>query len=359
MVYRNLNMIFTVEPSEFFVNPDTTDNFFQNRSDGTLGPSDAIRINESALSEHRSLRRQLSNAGIITASIKGPIGRPDAIFPNNSFSIHERNQSPLVILYPMSPGRQRELPDDFIDFLKAISGDQFYDLRHFEEENKFLEGTGVLNFSEDEKSVYMGRSERASEEVLKEVIQILEIAEQNTFVFDMFDEQGRKIYHTNVIAWVGREIFAICLESIPDGAEKEKLLQKVASDRLVLLNLSFHEVNQFSGNALEIVNTEGQPYLTISKTGYNAFTPLNRAIIDQYYQGRVITIDADTIQQYGGGSVRCMEAKASLSPILLNEVAGELKRAYSHLLLDNLKTIPEGIPSVASNVALLREANYE
>jgi hypothetical protein len=358
-VQQNLSIVFTVEPEEFFVNPDTTDNHFQDRSVHAEMPSMAMKISALALQEHKQLRKQLSDSGIVVAAIKGPHGHPDAIFPNNSFSLHERNGKPLVILYPMSIGRRQELPKEFIEFLKTISGNQFYDLRHFEQQGKFLEGTGVLNFSADEKSVFMGRSERANEEVLSEVTKILDISDEDTFVFDMFDDQGRKIYHTNVISWVGKDIFAICLESIPDGHEKENLVKRIAASGMTLLDLSFFEVNQFAGNALELVNHQGQSYLSISETGYNGLSQKNRDIVNHYYEGRVISIDAKTIQQYGGGSVRCMEAKGSFSGPVLNSISGILKSSFGYLLLDDTPNATEVPRTVAVSGELTREANYK
>lgn len=353
MVSHNLSMVFTVEPSEFFVNPQTADNFFQDRSEKSEDPARAIKINEIAIAEHRSLRKKLADAGIASVAINGPEGCPDAIFPNNSFSVHERDGKAVAILYPMSPGRRQELPDDFIEFLKKISGNQFFDLRYYEEQGKFLEGTGVLNFSNDETTVYMGRSERANEEVLHKVCELLGIQADETFVFDMFDEQGRKIYHTNVISWVGKDIFAICLDSIPEGDAKRKLTQKIASEGMKLVDLTFDEVNKFSGNALEVTNSQGYSYLTISQTGYDALSPQNRITIDGYYQGRVIASDAHTIQKYGGGSVRCMEAKASLSRNLLHDILGTIKSSFGHLLLDQQSSpVPTG-DYVSSNL------NYE
>jgi hypothetical protein len=181
----------------------------------------------------------------------------------------------------------------------------------------------------------MGRSERANEEVLAKAADILGIRPQDRYVFDMYDQQGRKIYHTNVISWIGESLFAVCLDSIPNGHEKDRLMRHVATSGKTLINLSFDEVNSFGGNALEVVARDGQRYLTVSKSGYEGYSTDNRSIVDDCYQGRVLAIDIPTIQRLGGGSVRCMEAKATLLPATASNVLGIMRKSLSGITLDH------------------------
>lgn len=306
MCAARTSLIFTVEPDRFFANPLTLDNFFQFR-----GHADDD-VSNAAIKEHRELRKRLAAADIACAALRGPEGKPDAVFPNNSFSFHEKNGKVIAILYPMSPGRRNELPEKFLSFLKVVTDKNVYDLRHHEAQQRYLEGTGTLNFNHDETAVYMGRSERADEDLMHEVADILSISRHNRFVFDIKDEEGRPVYHTNVVNWVGKDIFAICWNSLPDGAEKSYLRDHVNANYKTVVDLSFAEVNAYAGNALEAVNAQGLSFLTISLSGYEGLTAANRAIIDAHYPGRVLAVPAGTIQKFGGGSVRCMEAQGCL-----------------------------------------------
>lgn len=302
------SVIFTVEPPEFFANPLTLDNYFQDRQTDF-----SKSLSYQAVEEHKSFCLSLLSQSIFCKTIKGPEGRPDCIFPNNSFSIHEKGGEVYVILYPMSVGRQNELTPQFIEFLKEVAGDKFYDLRYFQDHKMYLEGTGAINFNTQQDVVFMGRSERAHEKVLNVVCEILGIDPENKYIFDILDAKGRAIYHTNVVSWVGQDIFSMCWESIPEGKEKERLLEYVKKQYEYNLSLSFQEIDNFSGNALEVLSLKGERVLTISRTGYDRMSADNRDILDAYYQGKIIIAAVDIIQKLGGGSVRCMEAQALLT----------------------------------------------
>ena len=90
--------------------------------------------------------------------------RPDAVFPNNWISVHHSGE---VILYPMAtPNRWEACPDwsmlmcdglwlvrrlerrqDLIQWLKDNFEDhKVIDLMRYEDEGKFLEGTGSIVF---------------------------------------------------------------------------------------------------------------------------------------------------------------------------------------------------------------------
>ena len=67
--------------------------------------------------------------------------KPDAIFPNNWFSTHDDG---TVFIYPMMANvRRLEARMDIIKFLEEVYRvDRLIDLRKFENEGMFLEGTG-------------------------------------------------------------------------------------------------------------------------------------------------------------------------------------------------------------------------
>ena len=87
------------------------------------------------------------------------------------------------------------------------------DLKSYENEGVFLEGTGSIVFDHPYKKAYACLSLRTSIELLEKVCYSLEY---DTMTFKAFDESGKAIYHTNVMMWIGTTVAAICADSIKD-----------------------------------------------------------------------------------------------------------------------------------------------
>jgi hypothetical protein len=48
-------------------------------------------------------------------------------------------------------------------------------------------------------------------------------------VFDAVDKKGNPIYHTNVMMEVGTQVAVVCLESLRNDDEREKLVARLIS----------------------------------------------------------------------------------------------------------------------------------
>jgi hypothetical protein len=66
----------------------------------------------------------------------------------------------------------------------------------------------------------------------------------------------------------------------------------------------------FCGNVLELQNDEGEKFLAMSQTAYDAFTPEQREVLGR--DKTLLPFDITTIETIGGGSVRCMLAEVFL-----------------------------------------------
>ena len=87
------------------------------------------------------------------------------------------------------------------------------DLKNYENEGIFLEGTGSIVFDHPYKKAYACLSSRTSIVLLKKVCETLGY---DSVTFEAFDESGQAIYHTNVMMWIGTTVGAICAESLQD-----------------------------------------------------------------------------------------------------------------------------------------------
>jgi hypothetical protein len=69
-------------------------------------------------------------------------------------------------------------------------------------------------------------------------------------------------------------------------------------------------MNAFAGNMLEVKNDKGESLLLMSDSAYDSLKPEQITRLEKYC--RVLHFNISTIEQHGGGSVRCMLAEIFL-----------------------------------------------
>lgn len=228
---------------------------------------------------------------------------PDAVFPNNWISTHEDG---TIVLYPMlTPNRRAERRADVVEQLKdwcVVS--RVLDLSQYEQEERFLEGTGSIVFDHSAKTAYACLSPRTDKMILEVLCRELGY---EPLTFRAVNEDGIEIYHTNVVMGIGPGYAVICLDAIRDQQEREQIVDTLNRSAKEIVAISQEQMNQFGGNVLALHNSSGQSFLALSESAYNSLTPEQIAIIKQYSE--LIPIAIPTIETIGGGSVRCMIAQ--------------------------------------------------
>ena len=73
------------------------------------------------------------------------------------------------------------------------------------------------------------------------------------------------------------------------------------------MELTDAQIHQFAGNMLRVQGHDDTPYLVLSQTAFDALTAGQKDILGKYNE--LIPVDIATIEQYGGGSARCMMAE--------------------------------------------------
>ena len=166
-----------------------------------------------------------------------------------------------------------------------------------------LRGPEVLFSDREHEIAYACRSDRTSEALFN---LICDHINYKPVLFDSIIG-GQPVYHTNVIMALAEGFAVICLESIPEGVEKETLLLELEDSGKTILNISVAQAHQFAGNMLQVKNTLDTRYTIMSD---NAFLSLNSdqiaIILDSSF---IIHAPIPNIEQVGGGSVRCMIAE--------------------------------------------------
>ncbi|MCS6974253.1 MAG: arginine deiminase-related protein [Cyclobacteriaceae bacterium] len=228
--------------------------------------------------------------------------KPDAVFPNNWFSFHPDG---TVILYPMhAPIRRTERRKDILDEINRIFPvKRLLDYSEYEKEGIFLEGTGSLVMDYVNRIAYASISPRTSEILVRKVCNELSL---QPVLFHAVDDHNRPVYHTNVVLTVAEKLSLICLDAVPDEEEQEILLTSLRDTGHRVIAISNTQMKSFAGNMMEVMTRHGKPLLIMSETAYRSLLPGQLDAITQLTE--ILTINVQTIERYGGGSVRCMMA---------------------------------------------------
>lgn len=298
--------ILMIRPVRFGFNEQTaTSNAFQNQA---FGKETQASSQEIALKEFDEMVAQLRKAGVDIIVIEDTPNphTPDSIFPNNWISFHNDG---TVILYPMqAENRRLERREDIVDSLQEkFHVNKIIDLSSFEQEEKFLEGTGSMVLDRKNKIAYACISPRTHQEVLAE------FALQTNYqivAFEAVDGNGKQIYHTNVLMCVGDMFSVVCLEAVPDLDERLQLRNSLESNGKRIVEITLAQMNQFAGNMLEVRSEKGNKMLVMSNAAYYSLTSSQIKILEDYCT--IHHFDLSMIEGNGGGSARCMMAEVHL-----------------------------------------------
>lgn len=227
---------------------------------------------------------------------------PDSIFPNNWISFHGHT----ICLYPMYANNRRlERKPELIEMLKhTYNIERVIDLTHYEEKNKFLEGTGSMVLDRDNRIAYACLSPRTDIDVLDDFCRQMKYL---PVVFTAADENNTPVYHTNVMMCVADRYVVVCLESIRNKKQVDDLKSAISMTGKEIIAIKFSQVKHFAGNMLQVQNTKGEQLLVMSSQAYHSLTKAQIKKIEKF--NPVIHVPLTTIETNGGGSARCMMAE--------------------------------------------------
>lgn len=309
---QSTNNILLVRPATFAFNTETAgSNAFQINLKET-----EENIKTKKLAEFNAFVETLRSKGVNVTVVEDTVEpeKPDAIFPNNWVSFHADG---TIILYPMyAQNRQYERRPDIIETLKKdFNVTNILDLSKYEKEQKYLEGTGSIIFDHTNKKAYACLSPRTDKELF---IEVCEYLNYEPIPFYAHDENGKEIYHTNVMMCIAEKFSVICLASISDSEEKVRVITSLTKTNHQIIDISFEQMKSFAGNMLELQGKDNQKLLALSQSAFDSLADLQKKEIEKYCE--LVPLNIKTIETIGGGSARCMIAE-----IFLPELSSELK----------------------------------
>lgn len=290
-----------IRPHAFHPNPETrADNAFQ------TDPADADTA-KRALAEFDAAVVQLRAAGVTVHVFDddGSNDTPDSVFPNNWFSTHPGGQ---VALYPMyAVNRRRERRADVTEMLKrSYRVQEVIDMSGLEEDGLAFEGTGAMVLDHIGRVAYTVISKRADPVALERFCTHFAY---EPMAFEARDQQGRAVYHTNVLMCIGTDFALVGLDMIPDAVRRVDIVERLTETGRTVIPLTEAQIGDFAGNAIELSGADGR-ILALSARAAAALTREQRREIER--SARIVALDVPTIE-LAGGSVRCMIAGVHLA----------------------------------------------
>lgn len=292
---KNKTALFLCRPYKFKLNEQTAlDNKLQKQLH--LDPDE---INRRVLFEFDTLVKKLNQKKIETIVFQDTEipETPDSIFPNNWFST-EANK---LTLYPMkAKNRRAERNQNAIELIQnKLTEAKINDLSHYENEEQFLEGTGVLVFDHQAQLAYCALSQRAHHKLAKMHTQDINY---DLFSFNTQDKNGQALYHTNVMLAVLEKHVVYCEDVIKTNEEKVELKKYITQSGKEALIVSYDQMMHFCCNILQV-----NEYVLMSTQAYEHFE--NNQLSTIALSGEIIHSELTTIETLGGGGCRCMLAE--------------------------------------------------
>jgi hypothetical protein len=287
-----------VRPGKFIFNSETaTSNIFQ-KAQGTDD-----RVHVTALKEFDALVKILREHKIYVIVLQDHESppTPDSIFPNNWVSFHQEK----MIIYPMlAENRRLERKSEWIELIKnTFNIGAVRDLSSKELEGKFLEGTGSLALDRKNKIAFANLSSRTDHQLLQEWCDEMKF---ELISFTARTNEGKEIYHTNVMIAIGEKIVVICSELITNPEERKNVLSTLSAHHRVI-EISEEQVHHFAGNMLLVKNRDGEKFWVMSEQAFQSLYASQKD--DLKTDGEFLSVDLKTIETTGGGSARCMLAE--------------------------------------------------
>ncbi len=232
---------------------------------------------------------------------------PDALFPNNWFALLGKGQ---LVLFPMfAENRRAERSNRIFEALSKVGYEVMHtvDYSVYEQKQQFLEGTGSMVLDHQHNIAYCALSARADAHLFHLFCEAFNF---KPVVFHAFQTVGTArllIYHTNVMMVLAPAFALVCLDAVDDPMERALLQDSLTFSGKIVIPLTEKQLTQFAGNMLALTAIDGTALLVMSTRAYDALTTKQLLQLQQYV--KLVHSPIPTIEDLGGGSVRCMLAE--------------------------------------------------
>ena len=124
-----------------------------------------------------------------------------------------------------------------------------------------------------------------------------------------FDGFVGKLRGKGITVHVIQDDAVVCLSSIDDPAERQMVVNELTESGKQIIDASEREIGNFAGNEIELEGSGGKRYTVMTRATLTTLTDGQKAEIEK--SSEILASDVETIETYGGGSVRCMISEVS------------------------------------------------
>jgi hypothetical protein len=306
MVRQTTDTIVMVRPDHFGFNPQTAEtNPYQH--DGSSLHKNVQEVRDAAIKEFEGALATLRSHGITVLELSSApdVVTPDAVFPNNWFSHHTDGR---LVLYPMfAPNRRLERQKEALVKLindHGIAVSSTLDLTKDEADDMILESTGSMVLDRVNKVAFAMASARTIEAEFRKWCKLM--GYEGVYIITPKSHEN-EVYHTNLLMSIGTDFAVVCFEVIEDDQVKQQVKDLIEDLGKECIEISLEQVYSFCGNILEVASKDGEKKIVMSETAKTAFTPDQLKRLSSH--GEIVSVSIPTIEQIGGGGVRCMMAE--------------------------------------------------
>ena len=297
--------VLMVRPASFRANEQTAANNYYQKHTALTAAQSLLQ----AQSEFDTLVSCLRMNNIKVTVVQDTLtpDTPDALFPNNWFALLGKGQ---LVLFPMfAENRRAERSNRIFEVLSKDGYEVMHtvDYSVYEHKQQFLEGTGSMVLDHQNRIAYCALSARADAHLFHLFCEAFNF---KPVVFHAYQTVGTArllIYHTNVMMVVAPAFALVCLDAVDDPMERASLQDSLTFSGKVVIPLTEKQLTQFAGNMLALTATDGTALLVMSTRAYDALTTMQLLQLQQYV--KLVHSPIPTIEDLGGGSVRCMLAE--------------------------------------------------
>lgn len=299
MLFKSLpqstNHVMMIEPVSFYANPETMEtNAYQ-----LDGHEPVEVITARAVKEYTGLRDALIEKGVRVTEGAGLPDCPDMVFPNWFFTFKD---GPMILCPMLNKNRQEERSPELIELLRKHYP-KVIDWTEYEEFGLALESTASIVSDRVNRIAYAALSARTDEGLVRKWC---EFTGYDSVIFNTRSHTGIPVYHTDCVMWIGTTLAGVCSEAIVEE-DRERVVASLRATHNVI-EFSNDQLRAFCGNALEVQNKDGDKMLVMSSKALGALSDEQLQICKEYFKS-IIYAPLDTLEQYGGGSARCMLAE--------------------------------------------------
>lgn len=228
---------------------------------------------------------------------------PYEAFPASWIYLHPDGS---LIVMPISDENRRNERLQYIIEWVNINFDirKFIDLREYEAQGYYLEGTDSVVFDHNKQVAYACQSKHTNIKLFEALCYKLNY-QPVSFVAHQLTAEIFK-YTNEVLNITSYGIF-FCSESIENTFERSMVMNSLKASERIILDIPLQHSKEICTNLVELCNPIGQKFTVVSKSAYALLQPSHLNIINTY--SNLIIVENENLQKYANKGLSSMMAR--------------------------------------------------